>query len=165
MGIKAGFTRADIAAEMKRRLSSLDAVYLNVLHYLGERCVTHARSSHAYRDQTGNLTNSIGYVIVRDGVIVSSNFQQTATVVVASATGLGRSRTTTGSISGTRAGEELAKQLARDFPRGYTLIVVAGMNYATAVESRGLDVLSSAEKLAETELPRMLADLKVDIRR
>ena len=56
-------------------------------------------------------------------------------------------------------------EIAAKYPKGYVLVVVAGMNYAVYVESKGRDVLTSAEKLAETELPKMLRQLKDNIRK
>ena len=47
----------------------------------------------------------------------------------------------------------------------YALVVVAGMNYAAYVEAKGYNVLSSAEHLAERELPRMLDKLITNIKR
>ena len=49
--------------------------------------------------------------------------------------------------------------------KGVALVVVAGMNYAAYVEARGKNVLSSAEHLAERELPRMLEKLITNIKR
>jgi hypothetical protein len=54
--------------------------------------------------------------------------------------------------------------LAGNYPKGYVLIVVAGMNYATYVEAKGYNVLSTAEHLAQVEFPRMIAELKSDIK-
>jgi len=40
---------------------------------------------------------------------------------------------------------------------------VAGMNYAIYLEAKGRDVLTSAEQLAQQELPRMLSELVSNI--
>ena len=56
-----------------------------------------------------------------------------------------------------------ALQVAKDHTEGYTLIVVAGMNYAVYVESKGRDVLTSAEKEAEKLIARELADLITNV--
>ncbi|MVM35264.1 hypothetical protein GO755_34905 [Spirosoma sp. HMF4905] len=131
---------------------------IRVLSYLGEQCVNHARTVDTYRDQTGNLRNSIGYVIVRNGEILKSNFQQSVT----------NRNPKTGRFesgkTGTQVAKELANQLINDFAsEGWGLIVVAGMNYALAVESRGLDVLTTAEQLAKSELPNLLRQLQIDV--
>jgi hypothetical protein len=61
---------------------------------------------------------------------------------------------------GVQEGASLAKRVGAKYSKGIVLVVTAGMNYAVAVESRGQDVLTSAEILAERELPRMLESLK-----
>ena len=59
---------------------------------------------------------------------------------------------------GVRAGEALANRVGKG-TTGVCLVVTAGMNYALYVESKGYNVLSSAEHIAERELPRMLENL------
>lgn len=117
------------------------------LKVIGEKCVNAARISDLkgkdYTDQTGNLRSSTGYVIVKDGQIVTeSSFE-----VVKN----GR--------QGSMDGRALAERLANDYQTGIVLIVVAGMNYSIYVADRGFDVLDSAEDLARTEIPRMLEKL------
>ena len=45
------------------------------------------------------------------------------------------------------------------YPKGFVLVVVAGMKYASYVEARNYNVLTSAELLAEREIPRLLKEL------
>lgn len=161
MGLIPRFTKADVKKAFAAHKKAIEAAILNNLAYLGELCVNQARSIQTYRDQTGNLRNSIGYVIVHNGRIVRSAFGRSASVTVKAESG--KSRKTKGSGDGVTIGRALATELAGEHPTGWALIVVAGMNYAAAVESRGLDVLASAEQLAETQLPIMLAALKADI--
>lgn len=134
--------------------NNIERAIINTLMYVGEMCVNRARSVNTYQDQTGNLRNSIGYVIVKDGKVVHSNFERTAVPRVAKKPEQG---------DGLVTGLEFAEKLAGGYPHGYALIVVAGMAYALEVESRGLDVLSSAELLAEQVVPRMLKNLKDSI--
>lgn len=133
---------ADVRAQFAKATQALRQGIILTLSYLGELCVNHARSVRTYQDQTGNLRASIGYVIVHNGEVVKSNF--------------------TGSTAqGKQAGLSIASSLIGDIGQGWGLIVVAGMNYALAVESRGLDVLTTAEQLAVTELPGMLKQLSL----
>lgn len=141
--------------------NNIERGILNTLMYVGEVCVNHARSVNTYHDQTGNLRNSIGYVITQNGQILHSNFERKVAAVIVTQNGIARRRTDI--RDGMIAGEELAEKLAANYPFGYAVIVVAGMNYAAAVESRGLDVLTSAELLAEEIVPGLLRDLKEDI--
>jgi hypothetical protein len=113
------------------------------LCYVGEKCVNEARKNGRYMDRTGNLRSSVGYVVVADGnVIQMSNFEQVKK-----------------GKQGASDGETFAKQLIGKFPKGVCLIVVAGMNYATYVSSRGYNVLDSSELLAERLVPEMLEQL------
>lgn len=158
MGITPRFKLSDIRKKLEEDVAKIDKAVLANLSYLGEECVNHARSVGDYIDQTGNLRNSIGYVIVKDGKIVKRNFQRSANVKNA------KGKTTKGAKDGLVTGEKLAEELARQAPpSGFVLIVVAGMVYASKVESRGRNVLSSAENYAKKEMPGIVAKLKSQI--
>lgn len=113
------------------------------LQYVGERCLNAARETNSYKDQTGNLRSSLGYVIASDGKIVyQSNFE------VVKQGG-----------SGAKSGIQFAKEIVRQFPEGIVLVVVAGMNYAAHVSATGRDVIDSAELLADKLVPQILKQL------
>ena len=113
------------------------------LIYVGEEAVKEARQHHRYKDQTGNLTSSIGYCVVDDGRIVGeSPFE----AVVNGA-------------DGSTKGREFLHSLISAHSTGLVLIVVAGMQYAAYVEAKNLNVLDSAEQLVERELPELLIQL------
>lgn len=110
---------------------------------VGEQVLNQARSTNSYKDQTGNLRSSIGYVVAVDGEVVqSSSFE----VVKDGA-------------DGSRDGKSYALDLIKQFPEGIVLIVVAGMNYASYVSAKGYDVLDSSEVLAERLVPEILKQL------
>lgn len=125
---------AYLADQIKRRE---DAIIYN-LEYVGTECINEGRNNGAYQDRTGNLRNSIGYLILKDGVQVSMNIQD-------------------GEGAATAKHQLLA--LASRYPHGIVLIVVAGMNYASSVEARNYNVLASAELLAEKLVPEILGEL------
>lgn len=113
------------------------------LCYVGEQVLNEARSTKSYKDQTGNLRSSLGYVVAIDGQIVQiSNFE-----VVKDGE------------AGATEGKAYAEQLLQQFPEGIVLLVVAGRNYASYVSAKGYDVLDSAELLAEKLVPEMLENL------
>jgi hypothetical protein len=66
--------------------------------------------------------------------------------------------------TGVKAGQSLARKVGSE-TTGVCLVVTAGMNYAVHVESKGRDVITSAEQLAKRELPKMLAKLVENIKR
>lgn len=100
------------------------------LIYQGEDFVNNARDNGRYKDRTGNLRSSIGYMILKDGNVMHLNFQKSDK---------GSDRET-----GLQRAKQYANEIAALYPRGWVLIGVAGMNYAAAVESRGFDVITEA---------------------
>lgn len=123
------------------------------MQYIGEECVRVAREKGTYNDITGNLRNSIGYVLVKNGAVISKNFEaKVQSKVESSANG-----------KGVLEGEALAMELASRVGKGYALIVVAGMHYAHYVETLDKDVLDSAERWADQNVPRILQKLKSQI--
>ena len=97
---------------------------------VGERSIIEARDNGSYTDRTGNLRNSVGYIVLLDGVEQSqSNINK-----------LNRKQFDT---------------IKAKYPKGLVLIVVAGMNYAAYVEAKGYNVLSSAELMAENILKQL----------
>lgn len=120
-----------------------EQVMINTLNRVGQEAVNEARNNGSYEDQTGNLRSSIGYVVVKDGQVLSaSNFEQVE--------GKEKSKEPPGNIQG----EAFANQIARQ-TSGLALIVVAGMNYAKYVEAHR-NVLTSAELLSEKLVPDLL---------
>lgn len=138
-------TEQEIAASLEAAIVYRLHATLRVLQYTGERCVNEARRSQAYKDRTGNLRSSVGYVIAIDGKIVD----QSGFDVVKKGK------------KGGKIGRSTAKAAVRQYPEGIVLVVVAGMNYAAHVAATGRDVIDSAELLAERLVPRMLAKLKL----
>lgn len=130
--------------DMRKRIE--DAIIYN-LSYVGDECLTAARLSTGYLDQTGNLRSSIGFIVLRDGEIVK---QSTFEVVKKGQ-------------EGAEKGRKLVQQLQAEFPRGYVLVFVAGMEYAGYVADMGRDVLDSAALLADRLVPEMLDKVRKQI--
>lgn len=136
----------EILRYTEERIARLRRAIFRTLSDIGEQCLNKARSTDSYKDQTGNLRSSIGYVIVEDGkVIQASDFAP--------------SEKGTDKAKGQATGKAYASELAARFPSGLTLLVVAGMNYATYVSAKGYDVLDSAELLADQLTEKLLKDL------
>lgn len=146
MGLRANFDMKGIHSYMEGKVRILEKEIITRLQYLGEQCINHARGLNTYKDQTGNLRSSIGYVIVANGSIIQAG---------------GFEGTNEGAVNG----NNLAREIALTNPNGFVLIVVAGMNYAKYVETRGFDVLTSAELIAKTEVPKILKQLKATIKK
>lgn len=145
MPIRQTTPQQEIDVYMAEQIKRIEYALVRTMQYVGERCLIAARKSKSYRDITGNLRSSVGYVISVDGNIVnSSDFD-----------------TVKNGGSGAKEGYEYACSLVSHFPQGICLIVVAGKNYARYVTAKGKDVLDSAELLAEQLVPKMLSKLKL----
>lgn len=143
MPIKRKTSDAEIGRMVEQKMQRIiDAAIYN-LSYVGERVLNEARSSGSYKDQTGNLRSSVGYVLVVDGKVVkSSSFE-----------------TVKGGGQGSSEGRAYVQTLVSKFPQGIALIVVAGMNYASYVSAKGYNVLDTAEVLAQRLVPQMKQQL------
>lgn len=126
MPIKVKFNEA--AARRYLEKAKDDAV-INILEALDMACkqaMTHAKNVDTYKDQTGNLRSSIGYVLFQDGKEVKRNFYGTGQ----------------GSAEGGKVAESKAKSRTGD--KLIVGVLVAGMNYAVYVEAMGYDVITGA---------------------
>jgi len=111
---------------------------LILLQGAGEKFIDVARRNGSYKDQTGNLRSSIGYVIAKDGKVVAENFTESDK---------GTDKTT-----GKYKGRRLAEEVSLSHVGGYILVGVAGMEYAAAVEAKGYEVISGANTQCEKYL-------------
>jgi hypothetical protein len=129
------FKRGELNALIDGKKARIIEAIISRLRFIGETFVTNARNNGSYKDRTGNLRSSIGYVILVNGVQIEQDFKSVS-----------------GGKSGPGKASQVIEQLRTKFSSGIVLIVVAGMEYAAAVESRGLDVLTSSSKIAENDL-------------
>lgn len=145
MGIKPTFASGSIIDKVAAFQKRLEAATIYMLKYMGENLIAYARDQRNYQDQTGNLTNSIGYVIVQSGnPIHQGGFIQAG--------------------DGADAGLSIALKMAKSTPNSFSLIVVAGMNYAAYVEAKGYNVILPAELKAMKDFPAAIAKLKEQAR-
>ena len=129
-----------IGAQVRLFQKRLEEAALYLLKYLGEELTKYAKEKHNYTDRTGNLTNSIGYAVVRGSDIVyfGGAVQQG---------------------EGADNALKVAMKMAESLSASLTLIIVAGMNYAAYVEARGYNVILPAELKAKTDFPRAMQRL------
>lgn len=136
--------RQRLEAEVQTILQRQGRAIMRRLQYIGEEAVNTARTSRRYLDQTGNLTSSIGYVIVHNGSVMKK---------------AGFDKVKDGD-EGTQQGEGLALRVASNFQHDYALIVVAGMDYAGYVEAKGLGGMTAAEMQAVAEIEKFVNKFK-----
>ena len=145
MGIRPTFGRRQLNRYLRNGVETeLHRRVLRNLNALGMQCVTLVRSLDTYKDRTSNLRNSIGYLIQKDGVVIDTFFQAVG-----------------GGTLGKDTGETYAKDVGKNYPNGYALIVVAGMEYAGYVEDvHNLPVLQPAKDFAEAKAPEIIERIK-----
>lgn len=135
MALVPKFTMRQIDGMLGEKRDELMMKVVDLFEFTAIEAVNNATDMGSYIDRTGNLRNSLGYVIAIDGVVVREMFKN-------------------------EYGSDFAMEVLNDYQEGIVMIVVAGMNYAIYVESRGYNVLSSAEMFAERRLPELLKQLR-----
>lgn len=141
MAITPKFTRQMIKAELEAARQRIEKGLVDILNQVGLTFVRDARNMSkakgGFGDDTGNLRSSIGYFILKNGVIISDNFEQFR--------------------EGTE-GKIMAERLLNDVKSksGYQLVGVAGMEYASHVESKGYNVITAQADVAIISLDRIL---------
>lgn len=151
--IKANFKPEDIKKQVEEMQRRFETAVISRLNFIGLNFVKRAREGGNYTDRTGNLRSSIGFLVLKDGAIVSRNFEL--------------AKKGTDKKTGYDESVRLAEEIADKYPSGYVLIVVAGMEYAAAVESgnrKGYqatpkDVLTKFSQGLEDELKKAIADI------
>ena len=161
MGITLKTSERELNKKFKEAEQSIINNIVRVLRYCGEMAVNEARNNGNYKDQTGNLRNSIGYVIAINGKILENGFSNGSyTRTKKDGTADMRFKISQKEWKeGKKIGYDLALQIAKETPE-ISLVVVAGMKYASHVESKGINVLTSAENMAKRIIPELLSKLK-----
>lgn len=105
---------------------------LNVaLPELGEKAVTFSKDNKGYQDQTANLKNSISFAVFFDGKLINTVIGKIPEP----------DKVKEGQTQVQKALEAYAAKSGVVAPKGYTIIVVAGMVYGKYVEDKGYNVL------------------------
>ena len=172
MALRSLSSASDIKADIQRRLALINKAILTQLIVLGEKAVNMSRDSFNinpsafpvnvngktgkplkqrirtdggidpvfgdYLDHTEVLRSSIGYMVTQNGEAHKADFKS-------------------------NSAQSFAEEIAAKYGDGWALIVVAGADYALAVESKGYNVISSAEHMVENEMPYLINKLKTSI--
>jgi len=145
MGIKAKFDKNYVRKEIAAQMAKIEGSILQILAFVGEDFVSKARQALSidaglfkkgdYTDRTANLRGSIGYFILKNGRIVKRG------------------------LEGTSEGKSAALSMLSDVKKvekGFQLVGVAGMDYASHVEAMGYNVITSQAEVALVDLSSML---------
>lgn len=138
MALKSNFNEGRIRRETQEQADALYQGIINAFIYAAEEFIVNARGQmqdHAmgtYKDQTTNLRNSIGYFIFHNGELVHEKNEI---------------------VTNKSKVEEFIK------PTGFQMILIAGMNYASYVESKGYNVISYQADVCMVDLAGYLENL------
>lgn len=152
---KAEFKVEGVKQLQERLLKMKEAVETRLdmeLRQLGEEAVTHAKENKGYHDRTANLKNSISYALYKDGEPI---MESTGKIPEPDATKEGQEQVE----------DNLVRYATKDgvvAPKGYTLIVVAGMNYGAPVEHKGYNVLYLTGKWLNGRMKEILQEVLED---
>jgi hypothetical protein len=135
MGIRNRATQSQIDAMFAVRLERIEDAIISRLKFIGETCTNNAKANGTYNDITGNLRSSLCYVVLKNGKVK------------------------TGSEIPSNSKKRI-QELIKQYSNGYVLIVLAGMDYAAAVESRGKDVLTASSIIAKAQLKTAIKNFR-----
>ena len=157
MALKSNFNEGRINREVEKLVNVINEKILNSFIMAGEQFVIDAREqgqSHdagQYEDVTANLRNSIGYYIFRNGE-----------KVIGKEPGSFAGKVSEGRLSSSEIAlinETEIKDVINS--KGFQLIGIAGMNYASHVESKGYNVISYQADVCLVNLAEYLEKLEV----
>jgi len=143
MGLTPLYTKGDVKEVFDTFQEELVIQLIQLYAYAGEEFVNLARNKkppQSFIDRTGNLRSSIGYIVALDGVVEIEDFQ--------------------GTTEGVARAKELAHEVLAENPVGVVLIGLAGMHYASYVESKGYDVITGSAPTAQKIIKELRAGLK-----
>lgn len=133
--ITAGFNNQSLKANLATGKQIIEDRIKAELIVAGEFFFDVRVANKNYVDRTGDLISSTGYAVGKDGKVIAERFE--------------------GTENGVLKGSLLAEQLTHG-RIGYSLVAVAGMNYAFAVETKGFNVIAGSASDTQTELRQAL---------
>lgn len=165
--IKPNFSIADIGKSLELLSIRFENAIINRLQFIGEKFVLNARSNKTYKDHTGNLRSSIRYFILKDGRLYGAKYTKAGTLAKSQHSNsdfvIRPMFTKDGKLAKKQPvylGEEIFDKVAQEYPKGYVLLCIAGMEYAAAVESKNFDVITSSSFIVEEDLRKALDELE-----
>jgi hypothetical protein len=137
------YKKSDIEKVATDMRSRVELALIRRLQFVGESFIINARQGANFKDHTGNLRSSIGYVIIQNGL----QYTQSGWKQILQGT------------EGIATSQQLIEELSKLYPNSIVLICVAGMDYAAYVEAKGYDVISASSITAKNELQKSVEEL------
>ena len=143
----------ELQKKLKEKSDSIERRLEMELRQVGEEAVTFSKENKGYHDRTANLKNSISYALFKDGELIEQH--------------IGKIPKPNEDANGqAQVADNLTRYAAQEGvvkPHGYTLIVVAGMNYGKYVEDKGYNVLYLTQNYLREELKKVINGIIKDI--
>lgn len=134
--------------ELQKRLNEKKQAVENTLNTLfpelGEKAVVFSKDNKGYMDRTANLKNSISFAVFHDGKQITKSIGEGYNATYKDGHNKEQNNPyTKGEVMQMRSSalDEYALRPGVVAPKGYTIIVVAGMEYGKYVEDKGYNVL------------------------
>lgn len=116
--------------------------------------MTYSKNNKGYQDRMANLKNSISFALYLDGVEITSQ--------------VGKIPKADEAEGGQEAVQSVLNQYVQKegviAPKGYSLIVIAGMNYGKYVEDKGYNVLYLTRYFLRDEMKKILEEITETIK-
>ena len=157
MAIKAEFKVEGVQQLQQKLLEKKEALkrVLDMkLLQLAEEAVSHAKHNKGYKDRTANLKNSISFALFCDGELVTMN--------VGNIPKPDDAPNHKGVASNL---EQYCNEAGVVRTTGYSLIVVAGMEYGAHVEHKGYNVLHLTKYFLKSEMSKILQETIEEIKK
>lgn len=138
---------AALQQRLKQARDELIDELTDILKKLGEDAATHAKLHKGYKDRTANLKNSISYALYFDGEPIVK--------------AVGKVQADAQQSVNERFEAYASKHVQ---PKGFTIIVVAGMSYAQHVEHKGYNVLYLTRDFLQNELKQIVLETIEDLK-
>ena len=143
----------ELQKKLKEKSDSIERKLAMELRQVGEEAVTFSKENKGYHYHTSNLKNSISYALFKDGELIEQH--------------IGKIPKPEEDANGqAQVADNLTRYAAQEGvvkPQGYTLIVVAGMNYGKYVEDKGYNVLYLTQNYLREELKKVINGIISDI--
>ncbi|KAA6300982.1 MAG: hypothetical protein EZS26_002874 [Candidatus Ordinivivax streblomastigis] len=144
MKIKPTFNPIDLHNYLHSKVDEWTEILLTACKEACIKTVARAKQTNACQDQTGALRSSIGYVLYHNGVEIAHSFEST-----------GGEKGEEGAQTGLAFARKKASEAG---DKTIVAIVVAGMDYAIYMESKGRDVLTGSARQFADELKKHLIE-------
>lgn len=148
-GVSIKITGVDALRErLERKRQALLNVLDEMLLLVCEEAVTYSKEHKGYRDHTSNLKNSISFALFKDGQLLR---MYEGRIPKPDERPKGQEEVNE-NLQGFIQQEGVVK------PNGYSLAIVAGMDYGKYVEAKGYPVVYMTKHYLDTEIPKAVAE-------